>query len=445
MRQKKSLENPQNALILAAESGMRGVQVPPRVLIEALRNKDFANISEIENALASLIASAISMSAPSKIHHIPPKLIIPAKESKDQRWLIKFRKWEEATQTFILHRDYTINEVPVSQREAVAKKRIKDIQASLIVFVGRESTKQSKNTLPKHTIISAISFFLERKKRIKHFKDYNQKLEKFSKWILSNDYHKVPLGDFSYTTIEKFRDEELKEMSNRTVRNYLNTISSVFQIHNKYNDPQVRNPTHLVEKDPIPVGKNLAFTPKQQKQQLTFIKNSNFPHYELAVKTMFYTLARTDELFKLQRWMIGAKHPDQIHMPDYICKNASEKNITITGDLHELFVRYGIYNLQGDYYVFAKNFLPGKVPYKSKYAGNRFRENVLEPLSFSKDYTFYSWKHTGVCMWYKAGNSIADIQQQAGWTDPQTFKVYLKSLGLFNNNGLKEKSPKLPG
>jgi integrase len=85
------------------------------------------------------------------------------------------------------------------------------------------------------------------------------------------------------------------------------------------------------------------------------------------------------------------------------------------------------------------------VPYKSKYAGNRFRENVLEPLSFSKDYTFYSWKHTGVCMWYKAGNSIADIQQQAGWTDPQTFKVYLKSLGLFNNNGLKEKSPKLPG
>jgi hypothetical protein len=54
----------------------------------------------------------------------------------------------------------------------------------------------------------------------------------------------------------------------------------------------------------------------------------------------------------------------------------------------------------------------------------------------------YYYKEVNIS-WLK--NGVGDIQQQAGWTDPQTFKVYLKSLGLFNNNGLKEKSPKLPG
>jgi hypothetical protein len=64
-------------------------------------------------------------------------------------------------------------------------------------------------------------------------------------------------------------------------------------------------------------------------------------------------------------------------------------------------------------------------------------------LGYSELYTFYSWKHTGVISAHKAGVSDDDIMLQTGHKNYGSFQVYLKSLGLFQNETFAKMIPKL--
>ena len=100
-------------------------------------------------------------------------------------------------------------------------------------------------------------------------------------------------------------------------------------------------------------------------------------------------------------------------------------------------------NADPDWYLFSKGFQPGPEHYNSKYFGERYRENVLDMLKYHKDFTLYSWKHTGVVMAVEAGVPHADIINQGGWNDPHSYFTYLKGLGLMVNDGVKTKWPDL--
>jgi len=61
--------------------------------------------------------------------------------------------------------------------------------------------------------------------------------------------------------------------------------------------------------------------------------------------------------------------------------------------------------------------------------GYRFRKLVKE-LNLGKDYTLYSWKHSGVVAAYNAGVDIKTIQGQCRHQGLEQTDIYLKSLGL---------------
>ena len=77
-----------------------------------------------------------------------------------------------------------------------------------------------------------------------------------------------------------------------------------------------------------------------------------------------------------------------------------------------------VYNLPPDHYLFSRDgckpgieFLPGKV------LGARYRYWVLDKipeLAGNRDYTLYSWKHTGVVEAIKAGLKPYEIMKQTG-------------------------------
>ena len=86
---------------------------------------------------------------------------------------------------------------------------------------------------------------------------------------------------------------------------------------------------------------------------------------------------------------------------------------------------------------------PGKRYNDYANMGKYYRDRVLNPLNFSKDHTFYSWKHTGVVLAHK--NKVPDykIMQQGGWRTYAAFARYLKSLGLEDNQEFINKMPML--
>jgi integrase len=73
--------------------------------------------------------------------------------------------------------------------------------------------------------------------------------------------------------------------------------------------------------------------------------------------------------------------------------------------------------------------------------GSRFRK-LTRDLNLSKDYTLYSWKHSGVVAAYKAGIDIKTIQSQCRHQSLEQTDIYLKSLGL-NVNLAINKMPEL--
>ena len=73
--------------------------------------------------------------------------------------------------------------------------------------------------------------------------------------------------------------------------------------------------------------------------------------------------------------------------------------------------------------------------------GNRFRRLITE-LHLGKDYTLYSWKHSGVVAAYNAGIDIKTIQNQCRHHSLEQTDIYLKSLGLGVSQAINE-IPKL--
>jgi len=71
-------------------------------------------------------------------------------------------------------------------------------------------------------------------------------------------------------------------------------------------------------------------------------------------------------------------------------------------------------------------------PVSKNVMGSRYRK-LTKDLKLNKDYTLYSWKHSGVVAAYKAGIDIKTIQSQCRHHSLEQTDIYLKSLGLNEN------------
>jgi hypothetical protein len=434
-----------------------GVQVPPRVPSKEANNQDFTILILASFSLAAVQAAvnrkSLVKSTSYKMHpYTPARLIIPDSKSKDQRWYIKFWVWDNSLNKKVRKTDYSCNSIAdLKERRKKANEDIKEINhllrtGHIIDQEKFEVNQVNEKNIP--TIEEAILQTLDAKKQIKHYRDYSQKLNKFIAWLKKKDYASIPSTEFKAVYIRHFTQQLANDgLSTRTINNYIATIGLVFNNAKKLNEGLViENPVIFIEKRKNPKGKNLAFTQDEQTKLMNYMAENN-PWMMLYCITMFYTLARTDELAKLQFGMIGQFDKDKIFMPSKIVKNGHnsgiDKHIVIPPPLKDWFKKFKFNTYPKDWYVFSNNFEPSKTPYPSKYLGQRFRTNVLDKFGFNTDYTLYSWKATGTSMYVLNGATTGSLMLQGGWEDPNSFKAYLKSLGLLDNKEINNTAPLL--
>jgi hypothetical protein len=438
------------------------IQVPPRVLSEQSVNEAFTKTFSQTFELATLEATLIKyhlMKSPSKkiLPYTEARLSIPAPESKDQRWFIRFCVWDASLNKKVKKTDYTCNSIKdLKKRLRKANEDIETInkalrQGYIIDEEKHDRTFAESNEMP--TVAQAIHYTLFEKKSLKHFKDYDQKLNRFLSWCEENKLDQLPLNRLKSVYIKQFAnylatDEKLK-LSVRTVNNYLNTIGNIFSTIKSINeDLEFNNPIEHIARKKNPKGKNLPFNEAQQKQLLEYASKHE-PWMMLFNIFMFYTLARTSELAKLQVWMIGHLHPNQIYFPASIVKDGHntgiDKHVVIPEQLQEYIELFKIKEFPPKYYIFSKGFAPSKDPYPSKYMGTRYRENVLNKFdgAFPIEYTLYSWKATGTSMYLLNGASTGSIMQQAGWQNLHSIQSYIKGLGMITNTEISDKASNL--
>lgn len=424
--------------------------------------KNCKNFGASPTASVFILATFFMKSAHKEIYpYNPAKLVVPKSTSKDQRWVIKFYVWNIKAQRKELRREYDLNKIAdLKERRRVADQRIKEINKALRegAYYDPDQTaleEEKKKGQDKQKVLNvaeALHHIIEYKGNKKKWKNttitsYYKKVKKLEKFLDFENLAKKPIHNFTTEHFKKFlawlKDHE--GVSNRYHNNFIGDLGILFShLNNEGYIDQDPTKHHLIERLKTGIGRNFAFSEEQMRQQIEFMREHDKDKYLFLAQFMYYTLIRTEELSTIQVKNIGQFHEDKIFLRSVDSKNGIDRHITIHPDLKEIFIQRGIYDLHPDEYLFGHNLLPDKKPINSKYIGHRYRRNVLNKLGFSKNYTFYSWKHSGVVAAWYAGLSKAAIMNQTGHRSSQSFDVYLKSLGLIDNEEFKNHYPSLP-
>lgn len=379
-----------------------------------------------------------------------PHLVIPHPDSKDQRWFIKFYVFDENTGKKRVKKLYRLKgKTPKEKREYAAE---------MIAYINKEQSKgklirvkSTPKVIEELTVKKAINDCLREKRNTRSYGSrLNTYYKPYSDFCIESKAMNVSVVAIDHSHAEEYL-QWLKDKGygNRTINNYMSYAKNVWnRLVDK--DVVIRSPFSKIKPLKNGLGKNIAFLPKQLIKLKS--QHDKYPDLGFLARFMYYTLARTNELAQLKVEHIGMYHPDQLYIPAENSKNGFERHIIIPEPLMEEIIERGILQNPDNYYVFSCSKVKGNTykelkPYPHQYRtaniGNRYREYILNPLGFSKDYTLYSWKHTGVINAHRMGVSDADIMQQTGHRSYESFTKYMKSLGMFSKGEFAAKIPRI--
>ena len=108
--------------------------------------------------------------------------------------------------------------------------------------------------------------------------------------------------------------------------------------------------------------------------------------------------------------------------------------MTIPESFRRVIAESNEFNSEGEYLFQSRN---KEKPVSKNVMGSRYR-NLTKDLKLGKDFTLYSWKHSGVVAAYNAGIDIKTIQSQCRHHSLEQTDIYLKSLGLNVNLGVNK-------
>lgn len=145
-------------------------------------------------------------------------------------------------------------------------------------------------------------------------------------------------------------------------------------------------------------------------------------HYLLACYVLFYCLIRPKEMSKIKISNISIRR-QTLFVPDENSKNRKDGTVTVPAKVLQLMIDLNIFNYPGDYYLFSKNFEPGK-EYKSEKSFRDFWLRYLRrDLKLPANYKFYSLKDTGITSMLRKHPSIS-VRDQARHSSLLTTEMY---------------------
>lgn len=437
--------------------------------------------SNLKNAQAALQAALEFWDLKVNIDDTPDfkeaRLVKPDPNAKKQAWVVKAWIYDEGKGRRV-RKQFTYFNNPEkyptdADKEREANKLIAGLNAGLAVGKTMDSRKHRyKERLPgvqatsktgqKHFLIDEINavLFAKRKLKTSSVETYEKYLNVFIPWVQKNgpiyyeDFTVEHWGKF-FQYLEK-KPGKKKIESNRTFNNYLNVINTFFtaideNIHqqekakNRLSQKIVYNPLVDVDRLPEDEGRNYAFTKEQVKQLIDFMA-TECPEMIWPCLLMFNTFMRTNEINGLQLWQINYHGRDQIYLPPVDSKSRNNRWAGITPELQREIDRLELKKYNQNYYVIGdiRTMRPGPIAVQEVAIAHKFRRRVLDKLGYTKDFTFYSWKHTGIT-WAKLYGGLTDaaIFVQGGWKDWNSFTKYMKSLGLMDNSEFAKKMPSI--
>ncbi len=382
------------------------------------------------------------------------RVIIPKEGAADSRVYIECYVWDMLKNKMVRKRYYKHTNVTDRKKQIrLLKDSCEALNKQLAdggVLNGTGGKIDGNNTVAYKThtsLIQGLNLALDNKSslRAKTYRNYKLYGNDFIKWLKAKGYENIKASDLNKMVVDKFRKFLTdNNYANRTINNYLDHVQTLFEYLVSI-ELAKENPFKKVDRLPVGMGRNIAFSKIQQKELIAFMAK-NCPEVLTLCKFMYYTMARPNEIANMRVKWVGLKASDKIYLPEEISKSTIERNITITGELQKVLDTMHLDSAKPDWYIFSSGLRAGALHVPANRLADMFTERVLKKIKnadgerkYGKEYTLYSWKHTSVVNNYRGGMSRAALKQQLGYKYDYSLEAYLKSLALIDEPDLKNK------
>jgi integrase/recombinase XerD len=256
----------------------------------------------------------------------------------------------------------------------------------------------------------------------------------FKEWLNKKGMLDIAMGQFSSNHAQEYMDQLLvaRSYSARTHNDHLIILSTFFNCMQQ-RDWILKNPFKGVKKLKASVGRNHAYT-ESEKEKLKSLLIKKDPWMYYLTQIMYYCFIRRTELARLR-----VKDIDLVNKTIIIrgedAKNDSQESVVIPVGLEPVLEEMALHNYPDDFYIFGRHLYPSEIPYANVDHISARHNKFCRQLKLQKEKGLYSHKHTGVCAaYYATGKDIYSLMRQLRHRDMNTTSIYLKSLGLIQND-----------
>lgn len=231
--------------------------------------------------------------------------------------------------------------------------------------------------------------------------------------------------EYDKTMMLEILDEFIRAgKSTRTHNNFLkvNIVFWNWMIEREYckvNVPQ------LFKKLKNEEAKSVLFPDALRDRLFAHLDQHNKPML-LACYLTYYCFVRPNEIRHLQ-----LKHLDisnnLIRLTANVTKNRKSENITLMPKVKALALDILDFSSPDDY-ILSVAFRQGKTPIAQRTFENHYNY-VRRDLNISRQYNFYSLKHTGITNMLHAGVAPIKVKEQARHADLSITEAYIKRIG----------------
>ena len=401
--------------------------------------------------VASVVES-LKLNKSNKVNDYNPARLVDCGGDISKRWYVVFYIWNEDTREKERKRLYDVNDFnTAAERYLAGDALVKEINEKL-----KQGYVISDNQISLPVVVSpldlSISEIIER--HIKNnskslsnptIKDYNTLLNTFNAWLelkkitglkIYNFSLEIAREFFQYLQDEKEKRDGTKGVANKTFNNYLTYFQTIYNTleNDEYITPK-QNILKKIRRKKTKSGSHIPYSDVQLQSIEKEIKETEDFQLLLFIKFLYFTFARPKKEVRLLK-VFDIKQ-DVIFIPPSNAKGDG-RFVSIPDELNELIDQAGIRKFNPNFYVFSEKGTPGPEPTVRDFFYKKNRA-ILEKLKYTdREYTLYSYKHTGNVHLYLATKDIYLCKEQNGHTSVTQTEQYLRKLGLLrNDSGLK--------
>lgn len=257
------------------------------------------------------------------------------------------------------------------------------------------------------------------------YRNYNNKLQQ---WIEDNHYQALPADQFSADMFQQYIISKSEVgHGNRNINDHINYFKTTFEVMRKKIKCIAINPIEGFDYLPQPESKKFQPITADEIERIVPALIAHNAGLYLYCKFIADEYIRPYHITRLKARDINYSS-NEITLGGDTVKTGRNASKQLMAGLKKMLIEMGYHKLPGNYYLFTKNFVPGKTLYStlSTRASEAWKKVVIDGLGIDKH--MYALKHTSA-QYFVNNNAQIDVyylRQQLEHSSAMETEIYLQ-------------------